>query len=161
MVWSQIFDSGKPYGLEPAGLAARNTLRLEAKMLLYGSDIDETTTVLEADLGWICKLDKGPFIGRDALLKQKESGATRILAGFEMIERGIARDHYPVEFEGQPIATVTSGSPAPFLKKQIGLVYLPVEYKTPGTELSVIIRKKPVRARVVKTPFYRRKPFNR
>jgi aminomethyltransferase len=156
-VWSQIIDSGGRYGLEPAGLAARNTLRLEAKMLLYGNDIDETTTVLEADLRWICKLGKGDFIGRDALLRQNESGITRILAGFEMVERGIARDHYAVEIEGQHIGHVTSGSPAPYLKKNIGLAYLPLEHRTPGTELSIIIRKNPIKARVVETPFYRRK----
>ena len=94
MVWERIMNSGKPFGVEPAGLAARNTLRLEAKMLLYGNDMDETTTVLEADLGWICRFDKGDFIGRDELLKQKD-GLKRILVGFEMTGREIARDHYP------------------------------------------------------------------
>ncbi len=154
--WIRIMESGKPYGLEPAGLAARNTLRLEAKMLLYGNDMDETTTVLEADLGWICKLQKGNFIGRDELVRQREAGLKRILVGFEMVDRGIARDHYPVEFEGQRLGTVTSGSPAPFLKKNIGLAYLPVDCKNAGTEFRVVIREKPVRARVVPTPFYRR-----
>jgi aminomethyltransferase len=158
-VWAQIMDSGKPLGLEPAGLAARNTLRLEAKLLLYGNDMDETTTVLEADLGWICKLDKGDFVGRDVLLRQRQSGVKRVLVGFEMIERGIARDHYPVEIEGQRIGAVTSGSPAPFLKKNIGLTYLPVDRKAAGAEFSVIIREKPVKAQVVPTPFYRRSPL--
>lgn len=158
-VWMQIMDSGKPLGLEPAGLAARNTLRLEAKLLLYGNDMDEATTVLEADLGWICRLDKGDFVGRDVLLRQRQSGVKRVLVGFEMIERGIARDHYPVEIEGQRIGAVTSGSPAPFLKKNIGLTYLPVDRKAAGTEFSVIIREIPVKAQVVPTPFYRRSPL--
>ena len=155
-VWTRIMESGRPHGLEPAGLAARNTLRLEAKMALYGHDIDDTTTVLEADLGWICKLDKGDFIGRGALLKQHEEGVRRRLAGFEVVERGIARDQYPVEIDGRRIGTVTSGSFAPFLDKSIGLTYLPVEHCSVGTEFQVIIREKPVKARVVPTPFYKR-----
>jgi len=110
--WTRIMESGKPVGIVPAGLAARNTLRLEAKMALYGNDIDETTTVLEAGLGWICKLDKGDFLGRDVLLRQKEEGVKRKLIGFEMMERGIARDQYPVRIENQDIGGVTSGSPA-------------------------------------------------
>ncbi len=155
-VWMRIMETGKPHGLEPVGLAARNTLRLEAKMALYGHDIDDTTTVLEADLGWICKFDKGEFIGRDALLKQREQGLRRRLAGFEMIERGIARDQYPIEIDGRRMGAVTSGSPAPFLKKNIGLTYLPVEHCGLGMEFHVIIREKPVKARVVPTPFYKR-----
>ncbi len=156
VVWTRIMEAGKPFGLEPAGLAARNTLRLEAKMLLYGNDMDETTTVLEADLAWICKLQKGDFIGRDELLKQRDAGVKRILVGFEMIDRGIARDHYSIEKDGERIGTVTSGSPAPFLKKNIGLAYVPVECKKVGTEFSAIIREKAVKAQVVPTPFYRR-----
>lgn len=149
-------EAGKSAGLEPAGLAARNTLRLEAKLLLYGNDMDESTTVLEADLGWLCKLDKGDFIGRDELIKQRQSGLSRILTGFEMVGRGIARDHYPVEIEGKRVGTVTSGSPAPWLKKNIGLAYLPIDRRAVGAEFDVIIREKPVRARVVPTPFYRK-----
>jgi aminomethyltransferase len=159
-VWTQILDAGKPFGLEPVGLAARNTLRLEAKLLLYGNDMDETTTVLEAGLGWICKLDKGEFIGRDELVKQRQSGVQRFLIGFEMVERGIARDHYPVEIDGRRIGAVTSGSPAPFLKKNIGLAYLPSDRKAVGTEFSVVIREKPVKAQVVQTPFYRKALLN-
>ncbi len=156
-VWLQIMESGKRFGLEPAGLAARNTLRLEAKMALYGNDIDDTTTVLEADLAWICKLEKGDFIGRSTLLKQKDEGLKRILVGFEMVERGIARDHYPVEIDGKRVGHVTSGSPAPYLKlKSIGLTYLPIDRCALGTEFNVIIREKPVKARVVQTPFYKR-----
>jgi aminomethyltransferase len=155
-LWDRIMASGKPFGLEPAGLAARNTLRLEAKLLLYGNDMDETTTVLEADLGWICKLEKGDFIGRDELLRQRAEGLRRILVGFEVIERGIARDGYPVSIEGKIVGSVTSGSPAPFLKKNIGLAYLPIERRAAGTEFDVIIREKPVKSKVVPTPFYRR-----
>lgn len=156
MVWSKIMERGSPYGMIPAGLAARNTLRLEAGLLLYGNDMDETTTVLEAGLGWICKLQKGSFIGRDALLKQKQSGTRRILAGFEMTERGIAREEYAIEMDGKSTGIVTSGSYAPFLKKNIGFAYLPTDLSAPGTELKVIIRGKPVKALVVLTPFYRR-----
>jgi aminomethyltransferase len=159
VVWTRIMECGKPFGLEPVGLAARNTLRLEAKLLLYGNDMDETTSVLEAGLGWICKLQKGEFIGRDALLKQREQGLRRVLAGFEMVDRGIARDHYPVELDGTPIGVVTSGSPAPYLKKNIGLAYLPVEHATVGKQFNVVIREKPARAQVVQTPFYKRAPL--
>ena len=155
-VWNQIMESGKPFGLDPIGLAARNTLRLEANLPLYGNDIDDTTTVLEANLGRFCKLQKGDFIGRDVLLQQRESGVKRLLVGFEMVERGIARDHYPVELDGQRIGTVTSGSPAPFLKKNIGLVYLPADRASVGTQFSVLIHEKPVKAQVIPTPFYKR-----
>lgn len=157
-VWQQIIDSSHKLKveLEPAGLAARNTLRLEAKMALYGNDIDESTSVLEADLGWICRLEKDDFIGRTVLLKQKQEGIKRILVGFEMVERGIAREHYPVEMDGEKVGFVRSGSPAPFLKKHIGLTYLPIERSAVGTEFNVIIRERPVKARVVPTPFYKR-----
>lgn len=155
-VWTRILESGKAAGILPAGLAARNTLRLEAKMLLYGHDIDDTTTLLEADMGAICKLDKGDFIGRDSLLRQRQQGVRRKLVGFEMVERGIARDQYPVELDGRQVGTVTSGSPAPFLKKNIGLTYLPADRCAIGTEFQVIIRGKATRARVVPTPFYKR-----
>jgi aminomethyltransferase len=155
-VWNRIYQTGRPLGLEPAGLAARNTLRLEARMALYGNDIDETTTVLEADLGWICRLDKGDFIGREPLLHQRKAGIARKLIGFEMVERGIARDHYPIRKDGEDLGLVTSGSPAPFLQKNIGLAYLPIRLAEIGTEFDIIIRGRPVRARVVQTPFYRR-----
>jgi aminomethyltransferase len=112
--------------------------------------------VLEADLGWICKLEKGPFIGSDVLARQKAEGVRRILAGFEMVDRGIARDGYPVLLDGQSVGTVTSGSPAPFLQKNIGLTYLPPDRSAHGTELEVVIRGKSSRARVVPTPFYKR-----
>jgi aminomethyltransferase len=155
-IWQQIMEAGKAFELQPAGLAARNTLRLEAKMALYGNDIDDTTSVLEADLGWICKLEKGDFIGRAALLAQKQQGLRRILVGFEVVERGIAREHYPVEIDGKRVGFVTSGSPAPYLKKNIGLTYLPTDWSSVGTEFTVIIREKAVKARIVATPFYQR-----
>lgn len=155
-MWARIWESGKPLGLEPAGLAARNTLRLEAKMALYGNDIDESTTVLEADLAWICRLEKRGFIGRESLLRQREEGLKRKLIGFEMVERGIARDHYVIRKDGEDLGSVTSGSPAPFLQKNIGLAYLPIPLSGSGTEFEVIVRGRPVRARVVATPFYKR-----
>jgi aminomethyltransferase len=155
-VWIRIMEAGKPFGLVPAGLAARNTLRLEARLLLYGNDINETTSILESGLSWICKLHAGDFVGRDALIRQHETGVQRLLVGFEMIERGIARDRYPVELDGQRVGVVTSGSPAPFLKKNIGLAYMPANNTSIGTVFSVIIRDHAVKAQVVTTPFYRR-----
>ncbi len=155
-VWNRIMEVGQPRGLVPAGLAARNTLRLEAAMLLYGNDIDETTTILEADLGWICRLEKGDFIGRQELAKQYKDGVKRILVGFEVVERGIARDQYPIELDQQRLWKVTSGSVAPYLRKNIGLAYLPTDRKIVGTEFSIIIHGKSVKARIVPTPFYKR-----
>lgn len=155
-LWNRIMEAGASEGIAPAGLGARNTLRLEAKMALYGHEIDDTTTVLEADLGWICKLQKGDFNGRDLLLKQKQEGVKRILVGFEMTEPGIAREHYPVLFKGQTVGQVTSGSPAPFLKRNIGLAYVPVDHSAVGTEIQIQIRTRPAAARIVATPFYKR-----
>src|SRR5207302_195270 len=125
-IWNALLESGGPDGLIPAGLGARNTLRLEAKMLLYGNDMDQTTTLLEAGLGWIVKFDKGNFVGRDALLRQQQAGLTRKLAGFEMMGRDIAREHYPAFVDGREVGHVASGSPSITLKKNIGLAYLPV-----------------------------------
>lgn len=156
-LWNEILAAGGPDGLLPAGLGARNTLRLEAKMLLYGNDIDETTTVLEADLGWMVKFDKGEFLGREALYRQKQQGVERLLVGFEVTGRGIAREHYPVFIGGRKVGRVTSGSMAPYLKKNIGLTYLPVEHARAGTPLEIEIRGRFVPAVVVPTPFYRRK----
>jgi aminomethyltransferase len=152
----ELLERGAASGLAPVGLAARDTLRLEAKMALYGNDIDDSHTVLEADLGWIIKWQKGDFIGRDALVQQKERGIGRKLVGFEMVDRGIARHGYPVFVDGKPSDTVTSGSFAPFLKKNIGLAYLPVESSQEGSELEVEIRGRRAKARVVPTPFYKR-----
>jgi aminomethyltransferase len=158
-LWKKILDAGKfggPTGVLPCGLAARNTLRLEASMALYGHEIDETITLLEANLGWICKLDKGDFIGREVLAQQKEAGVKRKLVGFEVTERGIARDDQQVVINGQPVGKVTSGSPAPFLKKNIGFAYVPLEFSAVGQELQIDVRGRLVSAQVVKTPFYKR-----
>ena len=151
-----LLDKGAPAGLRPIGLAARDTLRLEAKMALYGNDIDDEHTVLEADLGWIVKWKKGDFIGRDVLAEQKENGVARKLVGFEMVDRGIARRGYPVHVGGSQVSTVTSGSVAPTLSKNIGLTYLPIEACEDGTEFEVEIRGRNTKARVVPTPFYKR-----
>ena len=158
-LWNKILEAGladTPTGVLPCGLAARNTLRLEAGMSLYGNDIDETTTLLEANLGWICKLDKGDFIGREALANQKAQGVKRKLVGFEVTDRGIARDHQDVVIDGNRVGHVTSGSPAPFLKKNIGLAYVPVEYASVGQAIQIDVRGRLVGAQITKTPFYKR-----
>ncbi|HKZ79805.1 MAG TPA: glycine cleavage system aminomethyltransferase GcvT [Pyrinomonadaceae bacterium] len=158
-LWNKILDAGNygsPTGVLPCGLAARNTLRLEAAMALYGHEIDETTTLLEANLGWICKLDKGDFIGRDALEEQKRTGVKRRLVGFEITERGIARDGQELVVNGERVGRVTSGSPAPFLKKNIGLGYVPVEFANEGRKIQIDVRGRLVDAQIVKTPFYKR-----
>jgi aminomethyltransferase len=155
-LWNDLLETGQPEGLLPCGLGARNTLRLEAAMCLYGHEIDETTTVWEANLGWICKLEKGPFLGREALREQQRTGVKRRLAGFQMEERLIARDGCPVIVAGREAGRVTSGSPAPFLKKNIGMAYVPAESSAPGTEIEISIRANRARARIVPTPFYKR-----
>jgi len=155
-ILEEIMKAGRPLGLLPIGLGARDTLRLEAKLMLYGNDIDDTTTVLEADLKWIVKFKKGDFLGRDVLEKQLTEGIKRKIVGFELIEKGIPRPHYPVFADGQKAGQVTSGTFSPFLKKSIGLVYLPVELTGIGTEIEVGIRERQVKARVVSTPFYKR-----
>jgi aminomethyltransferase len=155
-LWNDLLDAGREHGLTPCGLGARNTLRLEASMCLYGHEIDETTTVWEANLGWICKLDKGDFLGRDALLAQKHTGMQRRLIGFEMESRLIARDGYDVIIAGSQAGKVTSGSPAPFLKKNIGMAYVPTASSAPGTEIEIAIRAGRAPARIVPMPFYKR-----
>jgi len=158
-LWNKFLDAGNfgaAGGVLPCGLAARNTLRLEAGMALYGHEIDENTTLLEANLGWICKLDKGDFIGREALAQQKAEGVKRKLIGFEVTDRGIARDDQGIVIDDQPVGKVTSGSPAPFLKKNIGLGYVPVAHANAGQELKIDVRGRLVGAQVVKTPFYKR-----
>ena len=152
----RLFKKILEKGVTPCGLGARDTLRLEAKMALYGNDIDHSTTPLEADLGWIVKLEKGDFMGRDILEREKSEGPRRKLVGFEMVDRGIARHGYPIVDGKQEIGVVTSGTHSPTLKKAIGLAYLPLDKTAPGTEFSVLIRGKEARARVVPTPFYRR-----
>lgn len=155
-IWYAVLGAGAPHGLVPVGLGARDTLRLEARMALYGNDIDETTTVLEADLGWIVKLKKGDFMGREVLARQKAEGVSRKLVGFEMTGRVIARHGYKAYSGSEHVGTVTSGSFAPFLKKNIGLVYLPSGMWEPGTGFEIDIRGRREVAVVVPTPFYKR-----
>jgi aminomethyltransferase len=155
-LWHSLLTAGAAHGLVPAGLAARDTLRLEAKMALYGNDIDETTTVLEADLAWILKLEKGDFIGRDALVRQKAEGTTRMLVGFETEGRAIARHGHKATAANSEVGTVTSGTFAPFLKKNIGLAYLPIALTRPGSRFTIDIRGRQEPAVVVPTPFYSR-----
>jgi aminomethyltransferase len=155
-LWNRILITGHEDGLLPCGLAARNTLRLEAAYRLWGHDMDLTTTPLEAGLGWVVKLAKGEFVGRDVLQRQKSEGLRRKLVGFEVLDRAPARDGYPIVVDGREVGTVTSGSPAPYLKKNIGMAYLPIEHTAVGTEFSVVVRGRHVPARVVETPFYKR-----
>jgi len=155
-VWTALMEAGREDGLVPAGLGARDTLRLEAAMRLYGNDIDETTTVLEADLGWIIGWKKGDFIGREALEAQKAAGVRRRIAGFEMLDRGIARQGYDVYVDGEKRGIVTSGTQTPFLKKAIGMAYVPVEHAEPGTSLDIDIRGRRLKAIVISLPFYKR-----
>ena len=155
-VWSALREAGQPYGLAPVGLGARDTLRLEARYCLYGNDIDTTTSPLEARLGWITHLDKGDFIGRDALLAQKEARVRRFLCGFELKGKGIARHGAPVFVDGEAVGEVTSGTMAPSLGRAIGLCYLPRKNSRPGSTFEIEIRGRRVPAEVVKTPFYKR-----
>jgi len=151
-VFRKLIDAG----VKPCGLGARDTLRLEARMALYGNDIDHTTTPIEADLAWIVKLEKGDFNGRDVLQREKAEGPRRKLVGFEMVDRGIGRHGYPIVDGKEEIGVVTSGTHSPTLKKPIGLAYLPLGKSAPETEFSILIRGKETRARVVATPFYKR-----
>ena len=155
-VWQAIVAAGRSVELIPAGLGARDTLRLEASMRLYGNDIDDTTTVLEADLGWIVGWKKDDFIGADAVRRQKASGLQRKIVGFEMIDRGIARHGYDVYVGDARAGTVTSGTLTPFVQKAIGMAYLPIEHTASDTEFDVNIRGRRARARVVPMPFYKR-----
>ena len=157
-LWKRLLETGRSAGLVPAGLGARDTLRLEARMCLYGNDMDETTSLVEAGLGWIVSLDdeKGDFPGRAVLAEQKKTGAPRKLVGFEMVGRGIARHGYAAYLHGEAMGQVTSGSYAPHLQKNIGLCYLPKDKASVGTEFQVDVRGRHVPARVVPTPFYKR-----
>lgn len=157
-VWQGIIERGKNYQLKPAGLAARDSLRLEAGMLLYGNDMDNTTTALEAGLDWIIKFEKENFIGKEALMNQKNEGLKRKLIGFELLEAGIARHSYTiVDEEGKNIGFVSSGTFSPFLKKSIGMAYVPIEFTKPDTEILIDIRGKVRKAKVVSLPFYSRR----
>ena len=155
-VWQAILESGRSSGVVPAGLGARDTLRLEASMRLYGNDIDESTTVLEASLGWMIGWTNERFIGRDRLLAQREQGVTRRLIGFEMIDPGIARHGYRVVQDGGAVGIVTSGTQTPYLKKAIGMAYVPIGFAHAGAEIAIDIRGRVARARVVPMPFYKR-----
>jgi aminomethyltransferase len=155
-VWTAILDAGRGAGVVPAGLGARDTLRLEASMRLYGNDMDESTTVVEADLGWIVGWKKPEFLGRDVLQNQKADGPRRKLVGFEMLDRAIGRHGYDVYVDGAHAGTVTSGTQTPFLKKAIGMAYVPSDRTAPGTEFEIDIRGRRAKARVVPMPFYKR-----
>ena len=157
MVWNKVLEAGKELAVAPCGLGARNTLRLEAKLPLYGHEISDNINVWEAGLDRFCKMEKPDFIGRAALEKAKAEGVKRMLVGLEMIERGIARDGYKVLDEtGSEIGYVTSGSFAPFLKKNIALAYVPPQFAAVGSTVKVEIRGQGVKAQVVPTPFYKR-----
>jgi aminomethyltransferase len=155
-VWDLLIDRGEAYGLQPAGLGARDTLRLEAAMALYGHELDEETTPWEAGLGWVVKLDKGDFVGRAALARQKEEGVGKQLAGFEIVGRGIAREGHAVRAGGETVGRVTSGTWSPTLEKAIGMAYVPPALAAPGAELAIEVRGKELPARVVPMPFYKR-----
>ena len=155
-VWDAILAAGKPAGVVPAGLGARDTLRLEAAMRLYGNEMDETTTVLEADLGWIVGWKKEEFLGADVLRRQKAEGTPRKLVGFEVLDRAIARHGHTAYVNGEKAGIVTSGTQTPYLKKAIGMVYLPSASTASGTEFEIDVRGRRVKARVVPMPFYKR-----
>ena len=155
-VWNTLLDAGRLEGLIPVGLGARNTLRLEAGFALYGHELDEKTTLLEANLGWIAKLEKGDFLGREVLLRQRAQGTPKKLIGFEMVDRAPARDGYPVWVDGKRVGNVTSGSPAPFLKKNIGMAYVPPTAAVVGREVHIEIRGRLAPAQIVSLPFYKR-----
>ncbi len=155
-LWRALLAAGARYGILPCGLGARNTLRLEAGMALYGHEIDASITPLEAGLAWIVKFDKGDFVGRAALERQRAEGLKRRLIGFEMIERGIGRDGYEVRIDGEASGWVTSGGPSPTLSKNIGLCYLPAAAAEPGRAIEIVIRDRPVAAVTIPSPFYKR-----
>lgn len=155
-LWDDLMHAGEPAGMIPCGLGARNTLRLEAGMCLYGHEIDDTTTPWEAGLGWICNMEKGAFLGSDALARQKKSGVSRKIVGFEMLDKRIGRDGYPVMIAGREAGRVTSGGPAPFLKKNIGMAYVPPESAAVGTDVEIGIRGQAAAARLIPLPFYKR-----
>ncbi|MCF8258651.1 MAG: glycine cleavage system aminomethyltransferase GcvT [Flavobacteriales bacterium] len=154
-IWNAVFKAGEAFGIKPVGLGARDTLRLEMGFCLYGNDIDDTTSPIEAGLGWITKFNKD-FIDREVLVKQKEQGVARKLVGFEMIDRGIPRHDYPiVDAGGDRIGTVTSGTQSPSLKKAIGMGYVAAAHAKVGSEIFISIRDKAIKAVVVRPPFYK------
>ncbi len=155
-LWGDLLGAGESAGMIPCGLGARNTLRMEAGLCLYGHEIDAETTPLEAGLGWICKLGKGAFLGSAVLARQKENGIPRKLVGFEMLDKRIGRDGYPVSINGREVGRVTSGGPSPSLKKNIGMAYVPPASSALGTEIDVSIRGQATPARIIAMPFYKR-----
>ncbi len=155
-LWNTLLDAGRAEGLIPCGLGARNTLRLEAGFALYGHELDEQTTLLEANLGWIAKLEKGNFLGREVLARQRAQGIPKKLIGFEMLDRAPARDGYAVCIDGKSAGRVTSGSPAPFLKKNIGMAFVPPTATAVGREIQIEIRGRQAPARIAPLPFYKR-----
>ena len=156
-VWDKVLEAGADFGIKPIGLAARDTLRLEMGFCLYGNDIDDTTSPLEAGLGWITKLAKDDFNDKEFLAKQKEEGIKNRLVAFEMIERGIPRHDYPIlDLEGNTIGRVTSGTMSPSMNVGIGLGYVEVAHKAVDTEIAIEIRNKSVKAKIVKLPFYKK-----
>lgn len=155
-IWDALFEVGSADGLVPAGLGARDTLRLEAGMALYGHEIDDSTSPWEAGLQWTVKLDAGPFHGRDALIAQREAGVTRRLVGFEVLDRGIARQGHEVWMGGEPVGAVTSGTHCPTLEKAVGMAYVPAELAETGNDLELEVRRRKLRGRLVDLPFYRR-----
>lgn len=155
-LWNALMETGKEFNIKPIGLGARDTLRLEARLMLYGNDISDNTTPIEANLGWTVKLNKGPFIGSDVLKKQKELGVEKVLVGFELGKGPAARHGYPIMKDGTKVGEVTSGTMAPTLKKNIGLGYVPPALKAIGTVLDIEIRGKNYPATIIETPFYTR-----
>jgi aminomethyltransferase len=154
-LWRRLLEVGRDDGLLPAGLGCRDSLRLEMGFALYGNDLDEETSPLEAGLGWVVKLDKGDFVGRDALVRQKEQGITRKLVGFRLKERGFPRHGYPVSVDGQEAGVVTSGVLSPTLGEGVGMAYVPASASKPGTEIGIVIRGAAVPAEVVRPPFHK------
>jgi aminomethyltransferase len=154
-LWAALMEAGAAHGLVPVGLGARDSLRLEMGYSLYGNDIDGTRTPLEAGLGWVVKLDKGDFVGRDAMVRQKEAGIKERLVGFVLKERGFPRHGYPVHWNGKPAGVVTSGVVSPALGVGVGMAYVPIEAAKPGTAIEIMIRDKACPAEVARPPFYK------
>jgi aminomethyltransferase len=155
-IWAVIMEAGKEFGIGPTGLGARDSLRLEMGFCLYGNDIDQTTHPLEAGLGWITKLDKGEFNGRDVMVRAKQEGLKRRLVGFMADEKAFPRHGYPIAVGGREVGVVTSGTFSPTLEKGIGMGYVPVEFAKAGSQIQIMIRNKPVRATVVSIPFIKK-----
>jgi aminomethyltransferase len=154
-MWNVLMEAGREFDIEPIGLAARDSLRLEMKYMLYGNDIDQTTNPLEAGLGWIVKLDKGDFVGKEPTLKLKQQGLKQKLVAFEFLDQAFPRQHYEIQKNDKKIGEITSGTFSPTLNRGIGLGYVPIEYSKTGTELDIIIRGRPQKAVIIKPPFYK------